>query len=374
MEAVDVRGRFVWHQLLTRDVPGAKKFYSGLVGWKAQPWPLDPGYIVCHAGDVPTAGMMEMTLEVPAEAPPHWLQYIGTRDVDGTAEAAVRAGGSIIKPPSDMQGAGRYAVLQDPQGAVFAIIDPENARAEPAGVPPLASFSWHELATTDHEAAFAFYSNLFGWDAITRMDMGPLGIYLIFGQNGAQKGGIYIKPPDAPGPAHWLAYLRVPDVDVSAKEAQAVGAKLCQGPMEVPDGSRIAVLTDPSGAAIAIHSTPAEGDTSAAASTSTSTSTSGSASPAVAPARARPKRKAKAKPTPQVKTKSRSKAKAKVKAKAKRKTPTKSAKKSARKSARKSAKKSPTRAKPRAGAKVKIKRTRAPMRRKKKGKSVRRKK
>ena len=366
MEAVDVRGRFVWHQLLTRDVPGAKKFYSGLVGWKAQPWPLDPGYTVCHAGDGPTAGMMEMTPEVPAEAPPHWLQYIGTRDVDGTAEAAVRAGGSIIKPPSDMQGAGRYAVLQDPQGAVFAIIDPENARAEPAGVPPLASFSWHELATADHEAAFAFYSNLFGWDAITRMDMGPLGIYLIFGQNGAEKGGIYIKPPDAPGPAHWLGYVRVPDVVASVKEAQAIGAKLCQGPMEVPDGSRIAVLTDPSGAAIAIHSTPAEGITSAAAWTSSS------ASPAVAPARASPNRKAKAKPTPKVKAKSKSKGK--VKAKAKRKKHTKAAKKAARKSAKKSAKKSPTRAKPRRAAKVEIKRTRAPMRRKKKGKLVRGKK
>jgi predicted enzyme related to lactoylglutathione lyase len=246
-----------------------------------------------------------------------------------------------------MQGAGRYAVLQDPQGAVFAIIDPENARAEPAGVPPLGSFSWHELATTDHEAAFAFYSNLFGWDAIARMDMGPLGIYLIFGQNGAQKGGIYIKPPDAPGPAHWLAYLRVPDVDASAKEAQAIGAKLCLGPMEVPDGGRIAVLTDPAGAAIAIHSTPAETRAGAEAATSTS------------PARARPKRKAKAKP----------KAKAKAKVKAKRKMPAKAAKKSAKKPA----KKSPARAKPRRGAKVKTKRARAPMRRKK-GKSVRRKK
>ncbi len=124
MEAVDVRGRFVWHQLMTRDVPGAKKFYSGLMGWKAQPWPLDPTYTVCHAADVPVAGIMEIPADLPAEVPSHWLQYIGTRDVDGTADAAVRAGGSVVKAPSDMPGAGRYAVLKDPQGALFAIIDP----------------------------------------------------------------------------------------------------------------------------------------------------------------------------------------------------------------------------------------------------------
>ncbi len=147
MEAVDVRGRFVWHQLMTRDVPGAKKFYSKLVGWKTMPWPLDPAYTVCHADAGPVAGIMEITADLPADMPSHWVQYIGTRDVDGTAEAAVRAGGSVMKAPSDMQGAGRYAIIKDPQGAAFAIIDPENARPEaghaPAGTLLLARARHH---------------------------------------------------------------------------------------------------------------------------------------------------------------------------------------------------------------------------------------
>src|SRR6185436_14791489 len=173
MEAVDVRGRFVWHELMTRDVPAAKTFYSKLTGWKTIPWPLDPTYTVCHADTGPVAGIMQIPAELPADFPPHWVQYIGTRDVDGIADAAVRAGGSLVKAPADMQGAGRYAVLKDPQGAAFAIIDPENARPEAEGPPPLGHFSWHELATSDNEAAFAFYSSLFGWEAIRRMDMGP---------------------------------------------------------------------------------------------------------------------------------------------------------------------------------------------------------
>jgi predicted enzyme related to lactoylglutathione lyase len=256
MESVDVRGRFVWHQLATRDVPGARKFYSKLIGWNPQPWPLDPTYIVCHSEAGPVAGMMQLPPEAPANLPAHWLTYIGTRDVDAIAEAAARAGGSIIKAPSEMKGAGRYALLTDPQGAMFAIIDPENARPEHIGIPRLGTFSWHELATTDNEAAFSFYSQLFGWDAITRMDMGSNGVYLVFGTHGVQRGGMYIKPPGWPAPPNWLPYAHVPDADRGFELATSIGAKELMAPMTVPGGSRIASFTDPGGAAVAIHSMP----------------------------------------------------------------------------------------------------------------------
>ena len=71
MEAVDVRGKFVWHQLMTRDVPGAKKFYSKLIGWKMQPWPPDPNYTVCVAEGGPTAGIMAIPADLPADVPAH---------------------------------------------------------------------------------------------------------------------------------------------------------------------------------------------------------------------------------------------------------------------------------------------------------------
>jgi predicted enzyme related to lactoylglutathione lyase len=316
MEAVDVRGRFVWHQLMTRDVPGAKKFYSKLVGWKPLPWPLDPNYTVCHADFGPVAGIMPIPMELPADVPSHWLGYIGTRDVDGTAEAAVRAGGTILKGPTDMQGAGRYAALKDPQGAVFAIIDPENARPEAAGPPPLGAFSWEELATSDNEAAFAFYSQLFGWDAMARMDMGPIGTYLIFGKNGVQRGGIYNKPADWPAPPNWLPYAHVPNVDPTFKLAESAGAKVLNAPMDVP-GGRVASFTDPGGAPFAVHSMAAA-----------------AAMPgkpkAKAKAKAKPKAKAKAKAAP-------AKKKAVKKAPARKKVAKKVAKKSARKPAKKSA-------------------------------------
>ena len=284
MEAVDVRGKFVWHQLMTRDVPGAKDFYSRLVGWKTMPWPLDPAYTVCHADAGPVAGIMQIPFDLPSEVPSHWLQYIGTRDVDSTAQAAVRAGGSIVKGPSDMQGAGRYAVLKDPQGAIFAIIDPENAKPEAAGAPPLGAFSWHELATSDNEAAFAFYSGLFGWDAMERMDMGPLGVYLIFGEQGVQRGGIFIKPAENPGPPSWLPYVHVPNADEGYAVALSKGAKGTVPPMDVPKGGRIANVIDPAGASFAVHSMGTVPKTAAAAKQ-----------------KAKPKAKVKPKPKPKAK-------------------------------------------------------------------------
>jgi predicted enzyme related to lactoylglutathione lyase len=328
MEAVDVRGRFVWHQLMTRDVPGAKKFYSKLVGWKTMPWPLDPAYTVCHADVGPVAGIMEITADLPADMPSHWVQYIGTRDVDGTAEAAVRAGGSVMKAPSDMQGAGRYAIIKDPQGAAFAIIDPENARPEAPGMPPPGSFSWHELATTDTEAAFAFYSGLFGWDAIQRMDMGPAGIYLIFGQNGVQRGGMYIPSSNTQMPPSWMPYVQVPNADKGHSLATSTGAQSLVAPMDVPGGSRIACFFDPAGAAFSIVSTPA---------------TAAGAEQPKAATESRPKSKSKPK----------AKAKAAKKPAAKKKVVKKAAKKAAKKVARKSRKSAPKKKAPARKAKAK---------------------
>jgi predicted enzyme related to lactoylglutathione lyase len=327
MEAVDVRGRFVWHELMTRDTAAAKSFYSKLTGWKAQPWPLDPSYTVCHSEQGPTAGIFTITADFPAEMPAHWMGYIGTRDVDGTAAAAVRAGGSLMKGPEDIKGAGRYAILKDPQGAAFAVLDPENARAETQGVPPLGTFSWHELATTDHEAAFAFYSELFGWDAITRMEMPGGGTYLIFGRNGVQRGGIYIKSDSTEGPPFWLPYAHVPNADGAAKTAAGMGGKVITEPMDVPGGGRISIFIDPSGAAFAVHSMGVA---------TGAPEPKPAAKPKAAPA-AKPKPKAPAaQARPAAKSKTKTKAKAKKKAGAATRKPMKKAapkKKAAKKSA-----------------------------------------
>ena len=247
MSNAEIRGRFVWHELMTTDPQAAAAFYSKVLPWKTQPSGM-PDYTLWVAGKAQTGGLMAQP-ESARGAPPSWLIYIGTPDVDATAAAAQRLGGKVLRPPADIPTVGRFAVLSDPQGATFAVFTPSGS---PTGGAPASDFSWHELATSDPQGALAFYSELFGWSRGPAHDMGPAGVYQLIEHGGAQVGGVY-KLMDASKPPHWLTYIRVASVDRAAAAAKAAGGQVTQGPMEVPGGSRIAQILDPQGGAFAVH-------------------------------------------------------------------------------------------------------------------------
>jgi predicted enzyme related to lactoylglutathione lyase len=121
-------------------------------------------------------------------------------------------------------------------------------------------YHWHELATTaDPVAAFAFYKELFGWDELDRYDMGAMGVYLLFGRNGKQIGGMFDKGKQGlPGGAYWVGYVRVPNMDAAVATVQAGGGKLLNGPMQVPGGDWIAQFSDPHGAFFAVFVSAAD--------------------------------------------------------------------------------------------------------------------
>jgi predicted enzyme related to lactoylglutathione lyase len=250
------RGRFVWHELMTSDPEAARTFYKHVVGWDTQQWSggSNIDYTMWMAGETPVGGVMVLPEEAAKMgAPPHWLAYVEVPNVDETTRAATERGASVLVPAQTISGVGRFAVLRDPQGAVFAIITNENALGE-EGDPRVMEFSWHELITTDWKAGSEFYQALFGWEKKSEFDMGPMGLYYIFGRDRFSYGGMYNKPADMPAPPHWLHYVRVDNADQAAERATKSGATLLHGPMEVPGGDRIAVLTDPQGAAFAVHS------------------------------------------------------------------------------------------------------------------------
>lgn len=249
MSNAEIRGRFVWHELMTTDPQAAGAFYSKVLRWKTQPSGM-PDYTLWVSGKAQTGGLMAQPESAcQSGAPPSWLVYIGTPDVDGTAAAAERLGGKVLKPPADIPNVGRFAVLADPQGAAFAIFTPG---AMPADAAPSSDFSWHELATSDQEGAIAFYSELFGWDRGPAHDMGSMGTYQLIEHGGAQIGGVY-QAMDASKPPHWLTYIHVASVDQAAAAAKAAGGRVTQGPMAVPGGSRVAQILDPQGGAFAVH-------------------------------------------------------------------------------------------------------------------------
>jgi uncharacterized protein len=119
---LDEAGSLCWTELMTSDVGKAQPFYSGLFGWKAEAKPMGPMvYTIFHNGGVQAAGMMQIAKEM-GPMPSHWVVYFAVGDCDGTAAKAVVLGGKTTVPPQDIPGIGRFAVLQDPQGAHFAII------------------------------------------------------------------------------------------------------------------------------------------------------------------------------------------------------------------------------------------------------------
>ena len=88
--------------------------------------------------------------------------------------------------------------------------------------------------------------------------MGPMGVYLIFGRNGKQLGGMFNKPAEMPGGPAWLGYVRVKDVNQTVNKVKSARGTLINGPMEVPGGDWIAQFVDPYGAMFAVHAVAAD--------------------------------------------------------------------------------------------------------------------
>jgi predicted enzyme related to lactoylglutathione lyase len=248
-------GRFVWYDLLTADTKAAIAFYGEVVGWKAQQYG-DSHYSMWVGNAGPLGGVMQLPEEAKKMgAPPHWMANVEVANVDQTLARVRELGGKVYKEPEDIPEIGRFAVIADPQGAVISVFTPAR---EMASLDPdtHGHFHWNELATTDNKAAFAFYHAIFGWEHLSDFDMGPMGNYMIFGRGGKQLGGMMIKPKEMPGPAMFLYYVQVDHLEDAIARATKMGAKVLNGPMQVPASrrpARIAQLMDPQGVAFALH-------------------------------------------------------------------------------------------------------------------------
>src|ERR1700733_5595899 len=252
MSSADIRGKFVWHELMTTDTKAAAAFYPKVTGWKTQAWDKDATYTLWVSGKGPFGGVRTLP-DATRGSGPAWLAYVGTPDVDATVHSAQGLGARVLMGATDIPDTGRMAVLADPQGAAFALFSPTGASQAGGGGSMSQEFSWHELTTTDPVAALRFYSELFGWQELGKHDMGPMGVYHLVGINGVQAIGMFKMLPDRPMPTAWMCYAHVADVDKAASAAKAGGGKISHGPMEVPGGTWIAHLSDPQGAAFAVH-------------------------------------------------------------------------------------------------------------------------
>ncbi len=246
------RGRLVWYELLTSDPKGAIAFYSEVIGWKTQPF--DHDYTMWTGSQGPLGGVALLPEQAKQiGAPPYWQANFIVEDVDATVAQVKELGGKVYVVET-VPNVGRLAVIADPQGGVIAIVAPNEDMAA-HDLAKNGEFSWHELYTTDYEAAFRFYQAIAGWEKLGELDMGPAGKYLLWGRNGKQLGGMMNKPAKEM-PTGWMYYVTASDLDAALARAKTKGAKVLNGPMEVPGGQRIVQLADPQGAMFALVTPP----------------------------------------------------------------------------------------------------------------------
>jgi uncharacterized protein len=117
-----------WNELATTDIDAAGRFFGDLLGWRSERRQLGtvPYTMFMRAESSPAGGMMAIGPDW-GPVPPHWLVYFAVSDCDASAGRARELGATVKVPPSDIPGVGRFAVLEDPQRAAFAIIRLANS-------------------------------------------------------------------------------------------------------------------------------------------------------------------------------------------------------------------------------------------------------
>lgn len=241
----------MWHELMTSDVEAARAFYSEVIGWKSDKAP-NMDYWMLLVGDTPAAGLMDIPPEAAEmNVPPHWMAHISVDDLDAATARLAELGGTVHVPKQEIPEFGSFVIAGDPQGAAFGMWQ-GRAMPRPEGH---GSIRWNELNTTDWEAAWSFYSELFGWETVHDIEMPDLGTYHIYKNAGGESalGGMSNLAKVMGGfPPHWLYYVSVDDIDAAVDRVKSNGGKVMNGPEAIP-GGKIAQCVDPQGAAFALH-------------------------------------------------------------------------------------------------------------------------
>ena len=260
-----LQGSWIWYELMSPDPQGSKSFYEAVVGWAMTTGHGDSddyGFLSAPDGAM-VGGLLRLSAQMQEQGVrPCWLGYLGVDDVDASLAGIEAAGGKCLMPARDIEGAGRIAMVCDPGGAAFYVMNPvpppghEGAQST-AFQSDLAAghCGWNELMAGDAAREAAFYTGLFGWSLPEPMDMGPMGKYQFIAKDAVQVGAIMGLMPQTPV-AMWNHYFWVPSID-AAKTAIALHAgQVFLGPMQVPGGNWIIQGVDPQGAMFSLVGGP----------------------------------------------------------------------------------------------------------------------
>ncbi|MFI5755153.1 VOC family protein [Streptomyces sp. NPDC051569] len=251
-----VTGSPNWADLGTPDLDGAIAFYNGLLGWDfLSAGPDAGGYGMFQLGGRTAAGAMTVPTD---QGPSAWHLYFQTSDADAAAKAVRQGGGSIVNEPMDVMDIGRMAVFNDASGAPFSAWQPGKLKGLDVVNDP-GALCWGELYTEDEDASYAFYSSVFGWEALSMPLPDGTGTYRMVNPAGqgpdAMFGGFVplgSDPVESDAGPHWLLYFAVADCDATVAAARKLGGTVRMAPFDMEGVGRFAKLADPYGARFAV--------------------------------------------------------------------------------------------------------------------------
>ena len=251
-------GRFVWAELLTRDVGAAAEFYGKVFGWTFETYgPADDlkTYTVVLSGGTPIGGMVYASPKDDGKKKPgaRWVGLMSVPDVQTAATLVEKDGGKVLMPPRTLGERGTVALFLDPEGGLFGVInsatgDPEDYLADDN------QWLWIELMASDPAKMAEFYKSIGAYDVVGGAASGESSGFRLK-SGGYARAGIQTKL-DQKYPTTWVPYLRVKSVADTVSSASAAGAKIVMQPTQM-HGTAVAIIVDPTGAPVALAEWPA---------------------------------------------------------------------------------------------------------------------
>jgi|RhiMethySRZTD1v2_1073278.scaffolds.fasta_scaffold00987_19 uncharacterized protein len=249
-------GRFVWHDLMTKDVNAAKRFYGGLFGWTFENTKRgDRPYVLARIGADPVAGIVDVS-SLP-DAAPQWISFMAVPDVEKTIELVRFGGGKVLAEPREVASVARAAVVSDPQGAplglaqlhreIRGIVDPTR---------PVASrFFWQEYLAGDAAKALEFYKRLGGYEsAVTDARLGIE--YHVLRTATRPRAGLFQLPESSDVLPTWLPYVLVEYPAILAQQVPGLGGRILLPADAARRNNSLVVIADPGGAPLALQRYP----------------------------------------------------------------------------------------------------------------------
>jgi predicted enzyme related to lactoylglutathione lyase len=245
-------GSFVWHDLLTRDVAGAKRFYGELFGWRFEDTKRgDRPYVIARSGPAPVGGLVDVS--GIADAGTQWLSFMAVGNVDAAVTLFQSGGGKVLVQPRDLPLA-RVAIVADPQGAPLGLA--QMRRDIPGATQPTTShFFWQEYLARDAGQALDFYKRVAGYNAaISDTRLGVEYHVLKKARGGA---GLFQLPANVTDvQPNWLPYVLVNDAAALAARVTALGGRVVVSAAPERRNSSLIVVADPAGAVLALQKYP----------------------------------------------------------------------------------------------------------------------